>query len=312
MRTTVDHDLAVTWTRDELSRQHFVSSMRRYVLSSVADSMRAAYEARVRPELEFQNGREPADGPEIHRAMKRQTLFQFYSSMRTNVQGLAWRSVLPGIEREAQDLAMRAKALGDDQSKAQGTLELDPNFETPASVSALDVHLMPGCYHTEYVDGDVSMGAQYDQGLSVYFMGYLGQDHDDTGRSASVFLNSAYPDFSPRSMLDIGCTAGGNTLPWLDAYPELDIHSIDPCAPVLRYAHGRAQSKGKTVHFHQMDGADLGFPDESFDLVWSSQVLHELPSKTLRRCMAESFRVLKPGWTDDPYGIATQQRYPLH
>ena len=80
-----------------------------------------------------------------------------------------------------------------------------------------------------------------------------------------------------------------------ETFRELEIHAIDPCAPVLRYAHGRAQSFGQPVHFHQMRGDDLKFADNSFDLVWSSQVLHELPAKMLNDVLRECYRVLTPG-----------------
>ena len=295
MPNQVTHDLAIKWTRDEQSRQQFISGLRSYVLNDAAGLMRKAYDGRVRPAFEAENGREPADGPEIHRAMKSESAFKFYSRMRAETQGMVWRSVLPGIEREAHEMAANARELAGQARDSGGTLTLDPDFAVPDNITAMDVHMMPGCYHSEYLDGDVSMGALYDQGLSVFFMGFLGDDHDDVGRSVARFLKLRFPDFGPAKMLDIGCTVGGNTLPWREAYPDLEIHAIDPCAPVLRYAHARAQSLGTPANFHQMDGEALSFPDESFDIIWSAQVLHELTSKTLEGCFKECYRVLKPG-----------------
>ena len=291
MSERFDHTLDIDWQPEELARQSFVSGMRHYVLAELSQFMKKTYDKEVRPKHEGRGGKTPETGPEVHRLMRGQSMFQFYSSMRNNAQGLVWRSVLPGIERQAETLAKRAK----DASGAESTLNLDPNFNVPDNITRLDVHHMPGCYHTEYMEDDVSMGALYEQGLSVFFMGYLGRDNDDVGRSVAEFLKARYPDFAPRQMLDIGCTVGGDTLPWLDVYPDLELHAIDPCAPVLRYAYGRAQSMGKTVHFHQMDGTDLKFPDESFDLVWSAQVLHEMPQSMVSDCLRECYRVLRPG-----------------
>lgn len=295
MSQLVSHELGVDWNLDERARQHFVTGMRQYVLSDLSTFMKGDYDKRVKPNFEADNGRAPAAGPEVHRLMRKENMFKFYSSMRNNAQGLVWRSVIPGIEREIEALAERAQALGGSAEGAQGTLSLDPDFRVPDTITKLDVHHMPGCYHSEYVDDDVSMGALYEHGLSVFFMGYLGEDNDDVGRSVAEFLKIRFPDFAPEKMLDIGCTVGGNTLPWVDVYPDLELHAVDPCAPVLRYAHGRAQSMGKTVHFHQMDGADLQFPDESFDIVWSAQVLHEMPRAMVDNCMRECHRVLRPG-----------------
>jgi ubiquinone/menaquinone biosynthesis C-methylase UbiE len=294
MPRPVTHELSIPCGRDESARQDFVSSMRAYVLSDTAGFMRTVYEKKARPSFASEQGRDPRDGPEIHRLMKRESMFKFYSRLRADTQGMVWRSVLPGISAHSRELAARSAELGA-RHDVGGTLALDPDLAVPDNVTALDVHFMPGCYHSEYFAGDVTAGALYDQGLSVFFMGFLGDDHDDVGRSVAEFLKRRYPDFAPRKMLDVGCTVGGDTLPWGESYPELEIHAIDPCAPLLRYAHGRAQSLGQPVHFHQMNGTSLSFPDDSFDLVWSAQVLHELPPKMLRRCLKECHRVLKPG-----------------
>ena len=50
------------------------------------------------------------------------------------------------------------------------------------------------------------------------------------------------PEFKPASILDCGCTVGHNTLPWAETFPEAQVTAIDVAAPVLRYAHARAES----------------------------------------------------------------------
>jgi ubiquinone/menaquinone biosynthesis C-methylase UbiE len=64
---------------------------------------------------------------------------------------------------------------------------------------------------------------------------------------------------------------------------------------LLRYGNARAQSQGVAVQFEQMNATALQFADESFDVVFSSMFLHELPLKDINAFMAEAFRVLKPG-----------------
>ena len=73
------------------------------------------------------------------------------------------------------------------------------------------------------------------------------------------------------------------------------MHGIDVAAPCLRYAHARAQAQDRELHFHQMDAEALDFPDASFDVVFSSMFLHEVPRKGIERILAEAHRVLKPG-----------------
>ena len=302
MPTRLSHGLAIESTRDEAARQGFATGMRKYVLGDLAGHMRTVYDRRALPSFEKANGRPPSDGPEIHRALRPDTIFKFYSAVRNVTQELVWRSVLPGISRSSKALAEKASAYNADDN----TLHLDPTLETPRYISALDVHLMPGCYHSERFEGDVAQGALYDNGLSVFLMGYLGPEMDDTGRSVSQFIKALYPDFSPQRMIDIGATVGFNTLPWLEAWPELEIHAIDVAAPNVRYGHARCKAMGKPVHYHQMNGTDLKFDDNSVDIVWSAMVLHEMPASDVAKVLEESYRVLKPG------GLMIHMELPLN
>lgn len=302
MPTRLSHDLAVPSSRDETARQDFATGMRRYVLGNLASHMRTVYDQRVRPAYEKSKGHAPVDGPQIHAAMKPESAFKFYSSIRNGTQELVWRSVLPSIDRAAQELAEKT----DEINASQDTLNLDPGFEVPKYISGLDVHLMPGCYHTERFGGDVTQGALYDNGLSVFLMGYLGPGMDDTGRSVAHFLKQRYPGFNPASMIDIGATIGFNTLPWLEVWPEMEVHAIDPGAPNVRYGHARCAAMGQPIHWHQMNGTSLKFDDNSVDLVWSAMVLHEMPMTDVAKVFAECHRVLKPG------GLMIHMELPLN
>lgn len=294
MADQMHQDLSITPTRDELSRQHFMSGMRHYVLHNVADGMRSVYERKVEPRLERQ-GQKPRTGPQVHKALRPESLFKFYSSLRCNAQEMVWRSVIPTVERNAEDLNRRARVLSQSGDKAQGTLDLDPTMDVPRYVSDIDVHLVPGCYHTEYAQDDVSQGAIYDHGGAVFTMGLLGDERDDIGGSISLFIRNKYPDFHPQTILDLGCGLGNNTMPWAQTYPDADVHAADVAAPLLRYANARAQSKGVTMHFHQQDAEHSKFADESVDLIFTSMFLHELPAKTIGNVLKECHRMLRPG-----------------
>lgn len=301
MPARLSHDLAIDSTRDEAARQGFATGMREYVLGNLAGHMRTVYDRRVSPAFEKTNGHQPKDGPEIHKAMKPETVFKFYSAVRNGAQECVWRSVLPSIERASVVLANKAAGYEDDE-----TLHLDASLKIPRYISELDVHLMPGCYHTQRFDGDVAQGALYENGLSVFLMGYLGPGMDDTGRSVANFINARYPNFDPVKMIDIGATIGFNTLPWREVWPELEIHAIDPAVPNVRYGHARCKAMGDTIHWHQMNGTKLGFEDNSVDIVWSAMVLHEMPMSDVAKVFEESYRVLKPG------GLMIHMELPLN
>jgi SAM-dependent methyltransferase len=64
---------------------------------------------------------------------------------------------------------------------------------------------------------------------------------------------------------------------------------------LLRYAWARAEHVGVGIHFSQQNAEETNFPDNHFDMIYSSAVLHETSRKALPRIMAECRRVLKPG-----------------
>ncbi|MGH8137522.1 MAG: class I SAM-dependent methyltransferase [Steroidobacteraceae bacterium] len=289
MAVTLNHDMKPTLHSDDVARQRFVSGLRMFVLNDLAADMRRAYEARARPAFIRNHGQEPADSAQVHAAMRPDMSFKVYSALRVNAQKMVWDSVLPVVERERETLNAKA------ETASQGRVQLDPQLAVPRNVSAIDVHFMPGSYVGKNGDSDVAPGAIYDQGLAVFSMGLMGQNLDDIGLSMSRYVSRKFPRFTPRKILDLGCTIGHNTLPWKQTYPDAEITGIDVTGSCLKYAAARARMQGVDVCFRQMNAAKLDYPDASFDLVFSSMFLHELPRQTLARVFAEIHRVLRSG-----------------
>jgi ubiquinone/menaquinone biosynthesis C-methylase UbiE len=294
MLKDLSHDLALSPTRDERTRQEFVASLRHYVLDDMAATMRRRYDDRVAPGFARTHGQAPGSGEQVHAAMRPDPYFQFYSALRYNAQEMVFRSVIPMVDRNIEKLNGRVQEHLARPGNG-GTVTVDPDFTVPRSVSEIDVHLAPGSYHTEYAPDDATGGAIYDHAINVFAFNQMGRDMDDIGHSFANYLRLRYPDLRLERMLDAGCTVGHNTLPWKQVYPEAEIHAIDVSAPCLRYAGARARAKGLDVHFHQMSATDLEFADGSFDLVFSSMFLHELPLKDIRAYLREAWRVLRPG-----------------
>ena len=288
MLKDLTHDLRVSPTRDERTRQEFVASLRKHVLGDMAASLRASYEQRVLPGFERTRGRAPVDGDEVHDAMQEERYFRFYSSIRYNAQEMVFRSVIPVVDRNLESLGARVR-------QQPGKVALNPDLKLPNNVTNIDVHLSPGSYHSEYQPDDVSAGAIYDNSINVFAFNQMGRNIDDIGHSFANYVRLAFPGFRPRAILDAGCTVGHNTLPWAQTFPDAEVTGIDVSAGLVRYAASRARSFGLPVRFIQMNATSLAFPDQSFDLVFSSMFLHELPLKDIRAFFREAYRVLKPG-----------------
>ncbi len=289
----LQHELRLGKTRDEKARARFVGALRQYVHHDMARGLRRLFEQTVAPEFEARCGRPPRSGEEVHAALKPREYFRFYSALRVAGQDLVYQVVASPIERQRRALIERAAELA--RRAPLGSLALETGFEVPRSVSAIDVHLMPGGYATEQGADDLTAGAAYDNRLAVSSMGLMGANLDDIGTSIARYVQLRYPGFRPQRILDLGCTVGHNTGAWKDAFPDAEVHAIDVAAPCLRYALARARSQGRAIHFRQMNAERLDFPDASFDLVFSSMFLHEIPRRGIGRVLREAHRVLAPG-----------------
>jgi hypothetical protein len=285
------HELSVPLRRDEKARAAFVSALRRHVLNDLAAALRRDYHDAAEPAWTARHGAAPRTAADVHAALRGRDSFRFFSSLRVISQDMLYQTVRPAIERERPRLLRAAQRLA---ASAAGSLQLKRDFAVPRSVSAVDIHLMPGSYVAEYGEDDLTMGAVYEQRLALSTFGLFGPNLDDIGQSIARFVRERHPQFAPKQILDLGCTVGHNTGAWKDIYPDAQVHGIDVAAPCLRYAHGRAQSQQREIHFHQMNAEALEFPAASFDVVFSSMFLHEVPPKGIPKVLAEARRVLRP------------------
>lgn len=285
------HAVLPPTTAEEYSRQEFVKSLKFHLASTVSLGIKAAYQVRAEPAFVGHHGRAPANYRDVQRAMSDDPYFRFWSAMQRNSQEMMWKSTQLPVERQLPGLVAASKAA----DRSLGSLTLDPSLEIPRYHRMVDIHCMPGGYHSEFAADDVANGAVYDRAVYVYVMGRMGPLNSDIGDSTVRFVQSRFPALRPRRILDMGCAVGHSTLPYVDAYPDAEVYAIDVGAPVLRYAHARAESLGKKVHFSQQNAESTNFPDGYFDLIVSHILVHETSHLALRKIMRETHRLLAPG-----------------
>ncbi|MSO65018.1 MAG: class I SAM-dependent methyltransferase, partial [Alphaproteobacteria bacterium] len=115
------------------------------------------------------------------------------------------------------------------------------------------------------------------------------------GSTLVAFVRGEYPSLAPKRILDEGCTLGHPTVPLVRYFPRAEVHTIGVGAPILRYAHARAESMGVAIHFSLQSAERTDFPDNHFDLVVSHIMLHETSAKAVPTIMRECHRILRPG-----------------
>lgn len=285
------HPMLPETMHDEAALQGFVLSLKQHISANITPGNHAIYHNRVLPAFRKRMGRDPKDRHEVRRGMERESYHQAWGSLMRLAQELLWDSVGECVDRQLGGLVARAKV-----TKPLGSLTLDPNLEQPRYLAAVDQHAQPGSYYTETRGDDVRAGAVLDQGANLYHFGKNGGGMmDGRGRTMVAHLFERFPDLRPGRILDIGCSVGASTLPLVDFFPGAGVHAIDTAAPLLRYAHARAEKVGRPVHFAQQSAEALDYPDEYFDLVVSHVMLHETSAKALPKIMRECWRVLRPG-----------------
>lgn len=90
-------------------------------------------------------------------------------------------------------------------------------------------------------------------------------------------------------VLDVGCGTGTALIPYADF--GCDIVGVDVSPAMLQQAE---QLLGSRAQLHLTQGGPLPFPDDEFDLVLCSMVLHEVAADERPGLLAEMARVVDP------------------
>ncbi len=285
------HDMLPQPTHDELARENLVRSLRHFLNEDLYPLNRAVYDSQVAPAYAKQHGHAPADPQEVKAAYFDHPFFRTVLAVYRTTQEMLWDDVGETVERQLPALIDRARGY----RAATGTLRLDPDLEIPDYVRAVDIHVMPGNFQTEIATDDVFAGALYDRGVNAFAMSALGPYNESVANLTIDFIKAEFPELKPRRILDLGCTVGHSTLPYKAAFPDAEVHGLDVGAPMVRYAHARAEAMGVPAHFSQQDARHTDFPAGSFDLIVSHLLIHEMPQPSIKATLAECHRLLSAG-----------------
>jgi 2-polyprenyl-3-methyl-5-hydroxy-6-metoxy-1,4-benzoquinol methylase len=110
--------------------------------------------------------------------------------------------------------------------------------------------------------------------------------------SQEYFLERVFANVSGRRVLDYGCGTGSNTFEL--ARRGAMVTGIDISPGAIEVARRRAEADGLAdrIDLHVMNAEALELPDNHFDQVCGTGILHHLD---LDACYREIHRVLKPG-----------------
>lgn len=228
-------------------------------------------------------------------------VYRLWSSFNRGTQDRMWRVIAEQTDADYPRIKAEADRVLSDMPPTLSNAET----EVPAYQSRAHIHGQPGGYMLEREPGDLAAGILYEAGGNIYALGQGIGRTDSKGQRLIAYIRERFPDLKPKRILEMGCAAGGQTVDYSHAFPDAEVHAIDLSPGMLDYARARTALMGGKVAFHQQDAGATGFEDQSFDLVISHNLFHEVAGSHMQAIADESHRLLRPG------GVCIHQDVPI-
>lgn len=154
--------------------------------------------------------------------------------------------------------------------------------------SQLEAHNHHHAYDLETEGHTISWAWFYDIFVRIFFAGKIQTMMQSTVRLANIQ--------SGEKVLDIGCGTG--TLIILAKQTSgnnAEIYGTDAAPEMIERAQEKARHDKVDVDFQTGLAENIQFPDNTFDLVMNSLMMHHLTADLREKALAEIYRVLKPG-----------------
>ena len=229
----------------------------------------------------------PDDLDERHKAVTRvvskapayraqQTIGEWHSRQH----GLIALDAFEEVKEEAVELLQR-------YNEGPSRLFTHEGFQPPAYWDGVEIHRTRGGW-----DGHPYMGCVH--GEIVHRMIVEATYPGGIFKQRRMVAGLA-PQDSYGNILEMGCSSGHYTQALAETYPDAQITGVDLSLRMLEHALRTGNACGHAWRLYQRAAEHTGFDDESFDLVTSYILLHEMPADAIRAAFAEAFRVLRPG-----------------
>jgi SAM-dependent methyltransferase len=283
-----------TPSHDEVARQAFVGSLKKFVNFDVEGAV-----GRVFDTLVAGTDQPPADRKAAAQLLEPHPLYRLWGSLTFHSQNLMWDAVQATTDRTIAARVDQFTATAAAPS-AGGSISLSDTLLVKAPVATTEIHRQPGGYWRERRPDDLEAALNYAGTIELYRkakgMSAGGPPASDAmGRFVAAVARKHAPDLEPQAILDMGCGTGEETLAYKRTWPAASVHGIDVARPFIRFAHAHAEDQGVAVHFAERDAANTGFADASFDLIVSIIMFHETSAAQVQDILKECWRLLRPG-----------------
>jgi ubiquinone/menaquinone biosynthesis C-methylase UbiE len=124
----------------------------------------------------------------------------------------------------------------------------------------------------------------------------------ESGAKGDRLLRSSYHQIitsqipnPPQTILDLGCSVGMSTFALQDVYPNATITGLDLSPYFLAVAKYSSLERNTNINWIHATAENTTLATNSFDLVSSFLMFHELPQLATGQIFQEARRLLKPG-----------------
>ena len=283
MARDTTHSLQIKTDHDGISRRLSVLACKHAVRKTLQPALRS----------DFDKNAESITGRESYR---------LWSGLNRASQDRMWTLLAEQADVEQERIESVAVSLSE---TPKGSLQLDESLTPPDYQSQTTIHGQPGGYMLSRYSNDLAAGVLYEAGGNIYAMGQGIGKRDSKGQRLIAHIRERFPELKPKRILEMGCSAGGQSSDYPAAFPDAECHAIDLAPGMLRYAHARSEALGVALHIKQCDAASTGFPDDYFDLIISHNMFHEVAADHMPRILVECRRLLAPG------GVCIHQDVPI-
>ena len=180
-----------------------------------------------------------------------------------------------------------------------GKLELNSSIVIP-EYARYEIHTQPGGYV-----GNPFSGHIYHYSTNNFYKGLRVTNYQDEFHTKLANQVPVPKSGNVERVLDLGCGIGQLTVALKERFNNSEVWGVDIAAPMIRYGHMRAVDLGVNVNFSQRLAEDTEFEDDSFDIVTSYILHHELPEEISIKVTQEAYRILKPGGIFFPIDFQT-------
>lgn len=142
-------------------------------------------------------------------------------------------------------------------------------------------------YDLETEGRTISWAWFYDIFTRVLFFGSVQKMMTSTVRLANIQAGE--------QVLDIGCGTGTLAILAKQTVNQADIYGTDASTKMIERARQKAQQRQIDVNFQPGLAEKIQFPDDTFDVVMNSLMMHHLTTELREKALVEVYRVLKPG-----------------